>query len=118
MLEGIAFQVYDLVNAMEKVSGYKISSLKVDGGASVSDFMLAFQADILNADVDRPEITETTAMGAAFLAGLGAGIWKSRDGLRFARKTQRVFKPSMNKCQRENAVNAWHNAVSRALSKR
>ena len=118
VLEGIAFQVYDLVNAMEKVSGYKISSLKVDGGASVSDFMLAFQADILNADVDRPEITETTAMGAAFLAGLGAGIWKNRDDLRFARETQRVFKPSMNKCQRENAVNAWHNAVSRALSKR
>lgn len=117
VLEGIAFQVCDLIDAMGKTSGCKISSLKVDGGASVSDFLMAFQANMLCVEVDRPEITETTALGAAFLAGMGIGIWKDKSELYFARKTQRIFKPEIDQIEREEAIRSWHNAVRKALEK-
>ena len=88
---------------MGKTSGCKISSLKVDGGASVSDFLMAFQANMLCVEVDRPEITETTALGAAFLAGMGIGIWKDKSELYLARKTQRIFKPEIDQIERERS---------------
>ncbi len=116
VLEGIAFQVCDLAEAMGKSCGHPISSLRVDGGASVSDFMMQFQADMLGVTVDRPEIVETTAMGAAFLAGLGCGIWSSKEELRFARQTSRTYKPSVTAAERASALTAWHEAVRRTVS--
>ncbi len=116
VLEGIAFQVCDLAEAMCKSCGHPISSLRVDGGASVSNFMMSFQADMLGVTVDRPEIVETTAMGAAFLAGIGCGIWKNKEELRFARKTAWLYKPSITASERASALSSWHEAVRRTFS--
>ncbi len=116
VLEGIAFQVCDLAEAMCKCCAHPISALRVDGGASVSDFMMQFQADMLGVTVDRPEIVETTAMGAAFLAGLGCGIWKDKKELYFARQTARLYKPSVTSAERASALSAWHEAVRRTVS--
>ncbi|MBO4795497.1 MAG: glycerol kinase, partial [Clostridia bacterium] len=77
---------------------------------------MQFQADMLGVTVDRPEIVETTAMGAAFLAGLGCGIWKNKDELRFARQTARLYKPSVTSAERASALSAWHEAVRRTVS--
>ncbi len=93
-LEGIAFQTMDIVNAMEKDAGVKLSELKVDGGASRNNLMMQFQADILDTNVIRPEVTETTAMGACYLAGLAVGFWKSLDEIKKQWKAERTFSPS------------------------
>ena len=93
-LEGIAFQTMDIVNAMEKDAGVKLSELKVDGGASRNNLMMQFQADILGTSVIRPEVTETTAMGACYLAGLAVGFWGSLDEIKKQWKAERTFSPS------------------------
>ena len=93
-LEGIAFQTMDIVNAMEKDAGVKLSELKVDGGASRNNLMMQFQADILGTNVIRPEVTETTAMGACYLAGLAVGFWSSLDEIKKQWKAERTFSPS------------------------
>ena len=93
-LEGIAFQTMDIVNAMEKDAGVKLSELKVDGGASRNNLMMQFQADILGTSVIRPEVTETTAMGACYLAGLAVGFWGSLDEIKKQWKAERTFTPS------------------------
>ncbi len=93
-LEGIAFQTMDIVNAMEKDAGVKLSELKVDGGASRNNLMMQFQADILGTSVIRPEVTETTAMGACYLAGLAVGFWGSLDEIKKQWKAERTFVPS------------------------
>ena len=93
-LEGIAFQTMDIVNAMEKDAGVRLSELKVDGGASRNNLMMQFQADILDTNVIRPEVTETTAMGACYLAGLAVGFWKSLDEIKKQWKAERTFSPS------------------------
>lgn len=116
VLEGIAFQVCDLVSTMEKDCGFKISCLRVDGGASVSDFMMAFQSDMLGTEVDRPEIVETTALGAAFLAGIGCGLWKTKDELRHSRESAKKYNPRITQKDRTQAMKKWHNAVKRTLS--
>ena len=114
-LEGIAFQTMDIVNAMEKDAGVKLSELKVDGGASRNNLMMQFQADILDTNVIRPEVTETTAMGACYLAGLAVGYWGSLDEIKQQWKAERTFSPSGSDT---GAVKAgWADAINRTISK-
>ena len=110
-LEGIAYQVADLVGAMNADAPYPLDRLRVDGGASVSDFMMQYQADLLKVPVDRPALVESTAFGAAALAGLGAGIWTDLSQLESVRQTERLFVPGTDRT-REYAV--WQKAVQRA----
>lgn len=113
-LEGIAYQVRDVLDTMVEDSGVPINMLNVDGGACVSNVMMQFQADILNTQVNRPENVETTALGAAYLAGLAAGFWKSREEILERRKTERVFEPKMEAAVRDKLYKGWQRAVERA----
>lgn len=110
-LEGIAYEVYDLVQAMEKDADIKITRLAVDGGASKNDFLMQFQADIMHCETVRPKITETTALGAAYLAGLCAGVWKSVNDIQKLNVTERVFSPQMSESERLNLIDGWQKAV-------
>ena len=114
VLEGIAYQVKDLLDAMEGDSGQRLDSLRVDGGASVSDFLMQFQSDILRRPIDRPRSVETTALGAAFLAGLSAGVWTELSDVRTLRSTERVFSPSMPPERAQELMRGWHRAVERS----
>lgn len=116
-LEGIAFQTMDIVTAMEKDAGIRLAELKVDGGASRNNLMMQFQSDILGARVVRPKITETTALGAAYLAGLATGFWKSMDEIRTQWQSERVFTPSAPGDYTDKVKAGWAEAVSRTLSK-
>lgn len=113
-LESIAYQTWDLVDAMAADTGLPLSSLRVDGGASANNFLMQFQADILNCDVIRPVIQETTALGAAYLAGLCVGIWSSTDEICRQRKPDREFIPQMENDERERLLHQWHKAVRRS----
>ena len=112
--ESIAYQSADLVAAMEKDTGVPITSLKVDGGASRDQFLMQFQADILNKDVLRPAIRETTALGAAYLAGLATGVWKDRDEIRSLWHCNMTFAPQMDEAERTRLLSGWHKAVGRS----
>ena len=114
--ESIAYQSMDLVNAMEKDIGRKLDSLNVDGGAVRDDFLMQFQADVLNGKVVRPKMRETTALGAAFLAGLAVGVWKDRSEIKEMDNFDRIFAPSMDTATREELVRGWHKAVGRSLN--
>ena len=114
VLEGIAYQVADLLDVMEKDTGSRMDVLRVDGGASVSDFMMQFQADILQRPIDRPYTVETTALGAAFLAGLSAGVWSDIEQISALRRTQRLFEPRMEPSEAAERMRQWHRAVERA----
>ena len=113
-LEGIAYQVKELLDAMETDSGSPLAVLRVDGGASVSNVMMQFQSDILGCPIDRPEMVETTAFGAAFLAGLAVGVWNDIEDIVNIRKSQRIFKPNMPKEQVDKYLHDWKRAVKRA----
>ena len=113
-LEGIAFQVADLVAAMEKDSGKKISVLRVDGGACASDLLMQIQSDLLGRTVERPVNIETTALGAAMLAGLGAGIWPDVEALSKIRSVDRRFEPTVTATNRRARLKTWKRAVKRA----
>jgi glycerol kinase len=113
-LEGIAYQVKDLLGAMERDSGHPLSVLRVDGGASVSNFMMQFQADILRTPIDRPRMVETTAFGAAFLAGLAAGVWSGPEEIARIRKSDRVFTPRMDEETAAGYYKQWLRAVERS----
>ena len=115
-LEGIAYQVYDLVKAMEADSGVHDLELRADGGACANNLMMQFQADIFGFDVIRPKTLETTALGAAYLAGLAVGYWKSIDELQSQRAIDRVFKPEMEISKVQHNLKGWKKAVSRVLS--
>ncbi|RLD09466.1 MAG: glycerol kinase, partial [Chlamydiae bacterium] len=114
-LESIAYQTRDLLEAMQEDSGTKISALKVDGGASQNNFLMQFQADILNAEILKPEVTETTALGAAYLAGLAVGFWKDKSEIENIRKVDKKFISEINDKERENLYNGWKNAISCTL---
>lgn len=114
-VESLAYQTADLLRAMQKDSGLPIASLKVDGGASANDFLMQFQADLLNATVIRPSCVETTAMGAAYLAGLAVGYWKDMDQLKENWEQGKTFLPSMRPEKREDLLKGWKRAVSAAL---
>ncbi|WP_111669269.1 glycerol kinase GlpK [Algoriphagus litoralis] len=113
-LEAIAYQVYDVLKAMEKDSGKPTQELRVDGGATANNFLMQFQADLLGCEIKRPQIIETTAIGAAFLAGLAVGFWKDRDELQALWAADRSFQPEMEKSKQEELIHFWHKAVERS----
>lgn len=113
-LESIAYQSKSLIEAMEEDSGLLLSSLKVDGGAVANNFLMQFQADILNVNVLRPEISETTALGAAYLAGMAVGFWKDKEDIRKNWKMDRKFTPDLKEELRDKYFREWKKAVERA----
>ena len=114
-LESIAYQTYDVLKAMEEDAGVSLAGLKVDGGASANDFLMQFQSDILGARVYRPECIETTALGAAYLAGLSCGYWKSKDEIRSNWQLGKEFVCEMGEGRREKLLAGWKKAVKCAL---
>ncbi len=113
-LESIAYQVYDVLEAMQQDTGIRMSTLKVDGGASANNFLMQFQADLIGGQVQRPMIRETTALGAAYLAGLAVGMWNSVEEIKRGWILDRMYEPQMPAGEREHLVAMWHKAVSRA----
>jgi glycerol kinase len=113
-LEGIAFQVHDLVRAMEQDADEPFRELRVDGGAAVNDLLLQTQADLLRVPVERPTVLETTALGAAYMAGLATGVWSSTDAIAERRRVDRVFEPRMESGRAEEMIASWHEAVERS----
>ena len=116
-LEGIAFQTMDIVGAMERDAGISLAELKVDGGASRNNLMMQFQSDILGTKVIRPIVTETTALGAAYLAGLGTGFWSSLDEIKGQWQAERSFSPGMKAEEVAARRKGWSDALQRTLSK-
>ena len=115
-LESIAYQTFDICKAMERDAGVPLTRLKVDGGASANGFLMQFQSDILGAEVVRPECIETTAMGAAYLAGLAVGFWKGLDDVRASWQTEKVFEPEMEEARRAELLKGWQKAIKSALA--
>ncbi|OAN61115.1 glycerol kinase [Balneola sp. EhC07] len=113
-LEGIAFQVKDVLTAMEADSGISIKELRVDGGASVNKTLMQFQSDILGIPIVRPKVTETTALGAAYLAGLAVGFWKNTDELQKKWEIDARFEPEMKTSEKERLLNKWNQAVEKS----
>ena len=114
--ESIAYQVADLVEAMEKDTGLSLAALKADGGASRDSFLMQFQADILHKKVCRPVVRETTALGAAYLAGLAAGVWKDREEIKKLWACDVCYAPQMEEERRRALLAGWHRAVGRSRS--
>ena len=110
-LESLAYQVNDVLGAMEADSGISLTSLRVDGGASANDFLMQTQADIIGAPVKRPRCIETTAMGAAYLAGLATGYWKSREEVKENWAIDQVFEPAIDEEERKQKIKGWNKAV-------
>src|SRR5262245_34776071 len=113
-LESIAFQSAELLEAMQKDSGQQLTELRVDGGAAANDLLMQFQADLLGVPVVRPKVLETTALGAAYLAGLTVDLWKSRDELASHWKAERRFEPRMSASERQTRMARWREAVARS----
>ena len=114
-LESLAYQVNDVLKAMEADSGISLSALKVDGGASANDFLMQTQADIIQAPVNRPQCVETTAMGAAYLAGLAVGYWKDKEDVIQNWAIDRTFSPMISEEKRDDKVKGWNKAVKRSF---
>jgi glycerol kinase len=114
-LESIAYQSRDLVEAMQREAGIKIRELRVDGGASRNDLLMQFQADLLGVKLIRPGLVETTALGAALLAGMGLGLWKRGDELEVLRRSGRAFRPRIRRAERERLYRGWKEAVELLL---
>jgi glycerol kinase len=112
-LEGIAYQVKDLISAFEVSTGTPFAELKVDGGASLNDFLMQFQADIAGCPIDRSKYVESTGMGAAFLAGIATGFWKPGEEIKNLRISDKRFDPGITDQERQRLYNGWLDAVSR-----
>jgi glycerol kinase len=115
-LESIAYQVNDVLEAMNHDSGIELHALKVDGGASANNLLMQMQADISNAPVNRPLCVETTAMGAAYLAGLAVGYWKNKEEVLENWQIERTFQPEISKEEREKKIKKWKKAVTYAFN--
>ncbi|MGE5389839.1 MAG: glycerol kinase GlpK [Deltaproteobacteria bacterium] len=115
-LEAIAYQTYDILDVMARDADINLDSLKVDGGAAANNFLMQFQADMLGVCVERPQVTETTAMGAAFLAGLATGYWKDFDELKAIRQVDKTFMPQMENGARCRLLSGWQRAMKCARS--
>ena len=115
-LESIAYQTYDICRAMESDAGVELTRLRVDGGASANDLLMQFQSDLLGAEVLRPACIETTALGAAYLAGLAVGCWKDTADIKQNRQTGRVFLPEMQETTRAKLLKGWNRALTAALA--
>jgi glycerol kinase len=113
-LASIAYQTVDILRAMQNDSGIELQELRVDGGAARNDLLMQFQADVLGVPVVRPVITETTALGAAYLAGIAVGFWKSQDEVAGQWQRERRFAPDMSEAERQSRLDQWHRAVERA----
>ena len=113
-LEGIALQNVDILRAMERDAGRPLTMLKVDGGAAANDLLMQFQCDVLGTEIARPELVESTALGAAFLAGLGTGVWKDLDTIRTTWREQRRFKPAADRAWVAEHLARWDAAVAKA----
>ncbi|WP_326512918.1 glycerol kinase GlpK [Clostridium intestinale] len=113
-LESLAYQTYDVLKAMEQDSGIELHTLKVDGGACANNFLMQFQSDILGVQVDRPEVIETTALGAAYLAGLAVGYWENKTHICDNWAISKSFEPSMEDNKIEKLLSGWHEAVKRS----
>ena len=114
-LESIAYQVRDILDLMEMDSGIRIRAMRVDGGITANEFLMQFQADMLQKHVLRPECIETTALGAAYLAGLAVGFWKDKDDIRSNWALERTFAPVMEPKDRNRRLKGWKKAVRAAL---
>ena len=114
-LESIAYQTRDVLEAMQSDSGERLQYLRVDGGATNNNFLMQFQADILDVNVERPVVKEVTALGAAYLAGLATGFWKDLDELRDKARVERTFSPDGDNEKRERRYKGWKKAVKRSL---
>ena len=114
-LDSLAYQTKDVLGAMEKASGISLRSLKVDGGATANNLLMQFQSDLLGVPVDRPQVTETTALGAAYLAGLATGVWQDRQDLVKYWQLDRRFLPDMAEAERTRLYRGWQKAVERTL---
>ncbi|HET6995235.1 MAG TPA: glycerol kinase GlpK [Chitinophagaceae bacterium] len=115
-LDSIAYQTYDVLKAMEADSGIKIKELRVDGGATVNNQLMQFQSDLLDCKVVRPKITETTALGAAYLAGLAVGYWKNIEDIQHQWQIDKSFSPSLDEQKRKDLVKGWQRAVNATIS--
>jgi glycerol kinase len=113
-LESLAYQTKDILNAMQEDAKLKLASLKVDGGACANNILMQFQADILGTEVERPEVIESTALGAAYLAGIQSGLWKKND-ITQNRRIQKKFSPQMDKATRDRLYKGWQKAVKRTM---
>ena len=114
-LQSLAYQTKDVLSAMEKDSGIELKKLQVDGGACANNFLMQFQADILGTEVVRPEIIESTALGAAYLAGIKVGLWQKEE-IKQQKKAERTFTPEMKKEKSEFLYKSWQKAVKRAMN--
>ena len=113
-LESVAYQTHDVIRAMEADAGHSLNSLKVDGGACQNNFLMQFQADIVNTRIERPKVVENTALGAAYLAGLTVGFWKDKDELKAKQKIGKTFIPEMTEKERKEKLDGWKKAVDTA----
>jgi glycerol kinase len=114
-LEGIAYQSADVLAAMQQDAGVTLKELRVDGGAARNNLLMQFQADILDVPVVRPRVTETTALGAAYLAGLAVGFWKSPADVASHWRIDRRFEPAMTRSRRHQLLDGWRRAVRHTL---
>ncbi|MGC3988257.1 MAG: glycerol kinase GlpK [Chthoniobacteraceae bacterium] len=113
-LEGIAFQTFDVIEAMEKDSGIQMKELRVDGGASLDNLLMQFQSDLLNVPVIRPAVSETTALGAAYLAGLAVGYWRDQSEISTQWKVEKRFEPTLDQAARQKLLGGWRKALERS----
>ncbi|KYH34838.1 glycerol kinase [Clostridium tepidiprofundi DSM 19306] len=113
-LESLAFQTYDVLKAMQEDSGIELKKLKVDGGACANNFLMQFQSDVLGVQVDRPKVIETTALGAAYLAGLAVGYWKDKEEIEKNWEIDKSFESQIDSDKREELLNGWHKAIERS----
>jgi glycerol kinase len=116
MLEAAAYQTREVLEAMKKDSGVELAALKVDGGMVANDLLMRFQADILGVPVVRPAVAETTSLGAAYAAGLAAGVWDDLEGLRENWRADKTWKPEMDAATRDRLYKGWLKAVERTLN--
>ena len=113
-LESIALQTLDIMDCMQKDAGIKLDTLRADGGATRNNLLMQFQADVLGVPVERPMVTETTALGAAYLAGLAVGFWKSEEEIAAMWQLDRRFEPNMAQSDRDKLLHDWQRAVARS----
>jgi len=116
-LESLAYQTSDVLSVMQEESGITLKALKVDGGASANDFLMQFQSDILNVQVQRPKVIETTALGAAYLAGLAVGYWKTKEEISTNWAVSKIFHPDMAAGERKKLLHGWNEAVKRCITR-
>ncbi|NLW41825.1 MAG: glycerol kinase, partial [Tissierellia bacterium] len=114
-LESLAYQSRDVIDAMKEDSHLELKSIRVNGGATTNDFLMQFQADIMNIDVERPEVIEATALGVAYLAGLKVGYWEDVEEIYEDFKLERLFSPEMNESTRSVKYEYWKKAVERTM---